>query len=83
MPFLTYVAKQPNATLSKVETLFICCILRSISNGPDYINDRSEFGYWEIDTGKAVQTQRWRGYITKSSATKEFIPKPMLNVDSS
>ena len=29
------------------------CAIRSISNRPEYINNRSEFGHWEIDTIKS------------------------------
>ena len=40
--------KQPTKRFSRA-----ACAIRSISNRPDYINNRSEFGLWEIDTVKS------------------------------
>lgn len=53
------------------------CALRSISNRPEYINDRSEYGHWEIDTVKssADTTVECALTLTERKSRAEIIRK--------
>lgn len=61
------------------------CAIRSISNRPEYINNRSEVGHWEIDTVKscADSTVECALTLTERKTRAEIIRKmPNAETDS-
>ncbi len=61
------------------------CAIRSISNRPEYINNRSEVGHWEIDTVKscADSTVECALTLTERKTRAEIIRKmPNAEADS-
>ena len=58
------------------------CAIRSISNRPEYINDRSEVGHWEIDTEKSRASSTSECALTQTERkTRAEIIRKMPNAE--